>query len=339
MSISGAWITLNRSCNNRCKWCYAQGTSFHQTTMLQPMVMTLINFLSELKVTQVVLIGGEPTLFPNLTKVIQKSLEKGVRPILVTNGRKFCKKEFVRKILDSGLRDITISAKAADEFQYKQLTGADGFGEMLEGIRNLRKVAFSPQLSITITKPLIARIVEILDLFFKEGIEHISIDMAGPVISNEMVSLEDIPNPHELVRCCEETHEAMKRLGWTGYAFNISVPLCLFDQKILKELMEEKKVATCCHIQKGSGLIFDERANVIVCNHFPEYPIGKFGVDFFDQNSFMTFWHGESVETFRKKIRRYPSLKCKTCLLWNICGGGCFVKWLGFNPTEYIERR
>ena len=28
MEYKGCWITLNRACNLRCKWCYAQDTKF-----------------------------------------------------------------------------------------------------------------------------------------------------------------------------------------------------------------------------------------------------------------------------------------------------------------------
>ena len=30
MKYKAGWLTINRACNIRCKWCYAQGTGFNK---------------------------------------------------------------------------------------------------------------------------------------------------------------------------------------------------------------------------------------------------------------------------------------------------------------------
>lgn len=94
---------------------------------------------------------------------------------------------------------------------------------------------------------------------------------------------------------------------------------------------------TCCHIQGGEGLIFDQEGSVLPCNHFPSHPLGKFGVDFHDAKSFEKFWHGEEINNFRDITRRYPAEKCTDCSYWDQCGGGCFIEWLAFQPSDYIK--
>ena len=43
----------------------------------------------------------------------------------------------------------------------------------------------------------------------------------------------------------------------------------------LNEMLIKKKISTCCHVQKGNGIVFDVTGEIIPCNHFLGFPIEK----------------------------------------------------------------
>ena len=54
-----SWITLNRACNLRCKWCYAQSSGFSkQQEMDSSLYEKIIGIIKGLEIKKVILIGG-----------------------------------------------------------------------------------------------------------------------------------------------------------------------------------------------------------------------------------------------------------------------------------------
>lgn len=66
---------------------------------------------------------------------------------------------------------------------------------------------------------------------------------------------------------------------------------------------------------------------------------GKLGVDFNDAEGFKKFWEGSELREFRDEFNSYPHTNCITCPDWTNCGGGCKIKWLHYDPKDYIGRR
>jgi len=337
-SVTGAWLTVNRSCNNRCDWCYAKSTGFNKNDMSFSLAQQIITFLEEIEIKNVIIIGGEPTVYPHLSKVIKELNDRNINSHLITNGRKFANKAFTKRIVKSGIKKITFSAKGANPQHYKKLTGVDGYSEMINGARNLQDSGINVPFSITIVNDLIPHIFELLDNLLNEKIKNISFDMGSPIILNNKISADGIPNPQELADICIKIHNFLKAKK-VEYGFRISIPLCLLPEKEREEILTAKRIATCCHLQKGKGLIFDQEGNILPCNHFPLHPLCKFLRDFNNAETFQNLWKGTDVQKFRMLTRRYPSKKCQKCSNWDICGGGCFVKWGSMSKSVYRKYR
>ncbi|PIR93925.1 hypothetical protein COT97_04010 [Candidatus Falkowbacteria bacterium CG10_big_fil_rev_8_21_14_0_10_39_11] len=332
----GAWLTVNRKCNFRCGWCYARDTKFSTDDMSLDLARKLVVFLMELGVRETVLIGGEPTIYPHLVEVIKLLQDCKITPFLVTNGKRFVDYDYAEQIVSSGIKHIAISLKGADADQYKELTKVDCYDDVIAGYDNLQKLGIEPTISITIVSDLIPRIEELLVNLDNAGISAITFDMGTPVIVGDSISAEGIQDPRQLAQSCSEIYSFMKRRN-SRFNMRISVPLCLFPEDLRNEMITSNAIMTCCHIQSGSGVIFDQGGNLLPCNHFPSHPLGKFGVDFSDAESFRRFWSGDDLEAFRNVTRRYPSEKCESCSDWDKCGGGCFLEWLNFDPALFIR--
>ena len=121
------------------------------------------------------------------------------------------------------------------------------------------------------------------------------------------------------------------------YKMEVSFPLCLIEEEILNKLIDENRINTCCHVQAGRGIVFDTDFRILLCNHFIDYhysdvKAGELGVE-----EIMDVFNSDVAKTFRKTASYYPSKLCSKCEKWDICGGGCFTRWLFENPEEVIK--
>lgn len=119
----------------------------------------------------------------------------------------------------------------------------------------------------------------------------------------------------------------------------MTIPLCILDPDVKNELVNSKKITTSCHVPKGSGVIFSEDDEVLPCNHFTDVSYGKLGKDFRTAEEFKVFWNSEESLQFRKEFNSFPHANCSTCADWAVCGGGCKIKWMYYDPKDYIGKR
>lgn len=334
MKFSTAWLTTNRTCNNNCLWCYAKKTLRKTQIMDFEKAKIAIDELIKKGIHRIVLIGGEPTIYPHFIDLIRYINSKNIIVSIATNGRKFKDINFANEVLNAGANRIDISLKAITEKEYMENTGTYGLLEMLQGYNNLKKLGFSPTMSYVIVSDSRVKFDNLLSFLEKENISQISLQFVKPTLSlNETESILDLKKMGKFV---SYIYNKMK-LTKIQYSIEISFPLCLIEEEVLKYLIEEDKIFNCCHVPRGSGINLDEDFKVIPCNHFGEFPFSDIPVDFTNPSSLEELYKSPIVKHFRSTTRCYPSVKCSVCNLWEQCGGGCFTYWLCMNPNDYIK--
>lgn len=333
MFFSTAWLTTNRTCNNRCDWCYAKNTLNSCNIMDFEKAKIAVSELKRRNVKRIILIGGEPTIYPYFIELIQYIKESGIYVSVATNGRKFKDVSFAKQVLDAGIDHIDISLKAFTESEYKKNTGTYGLSEMICGYKNLKSLGFAPTISYVIVNDDHNSFNDLISFLLKENMSHVSLQFVKPVL--KLDHIEHIMDLKSMGNFVEYIYSAMSRSN-INYSIEISFPLCLIKKEILSSLIREDRIFNCCHVPRGSGINIDENFKIIPCNHFAEFPFSDEPIDFSNPKFLDSLYESSIVKSFRQKARCYPSVKCKSCDLWNICGGGCFTYWLTFDPNDYI---
>lgn len=335
MNIKSAWLTTNRSCNCRCEWCYAQKTLGPKSYMDIEKAKKAVSVLKKYNVKKIVLIGGEPTIYSHFLELVNYIHKNEISCTVATNGVAFEQMDFARATVDAGVNNINISLKATSEIDYKKYTGVEVLKSVMKGYSNLKSIGFNPVFSYVIVNDNQEEFDELINLLEKNQINQIGFQFVKPVI--EFDKTDSIMDLRAMASFVEYIYERMKKTD-IRYSLEISFPLCLIKKEILHKLINEKRITTCCHVQKGSGIVFDTDFKVLPCNHFAEYPFNETPIDFSRENAIEELWSSNEVIEFRDKARCYPSNVCETCNLWNICGGGCFTRWLFINPMDYINK-
>ncbi|MDO5556899.1 MAG: radical SAM protein [Clostridia bacterium] len=332
--IKTAWLTTNRTCNNNCEWCYAQN-KFDNSIMDFEKSKRAVDLLKKNGISKIVLIGGEPTIYSHFFDLISYVKQKKLSLAIATNGRMFKNYEFSKKVVDLGVDSVNISLKAIDEESYKKNTRCYGLTEMLDGYKNLKRLSFNPSVSYVIVNDDILELRALIKLLKENEISRIFLQFVKPVVEEN-----NLVNPNEIIKMGRFLTTIYNEMECNDIDYNVEVsfPLCLIEKDILLKLIAENRIRTGCHIQNGSGIVFDTEFKVLPCNHFANYPFDNSSIDLLDNNSINKLWNSDEVKIFRKRAQCYPSKQCIECELWNKCGGGCFTRWLFTDLSEVLKQ-
>lgn len=333
--LSTAWLTTNRNCNNQCSWCYAKNTWHNKCMMEFEKVKETVDRLYENGIKRIVLIGGEPTLYPHFFETVEYIRSKNIPVCIPSNGRIFSNINFCKKMADAGISSVDISIKAIDEESYKQSTGVDGFKQMINGYHNLKNIGIPVIASYVITKYDENEFDKLIELLKKEDFSPVTIQFVKPTLKLE--NCEQIMSILDMGKSVEYIYNRINNTN-IEYRFEISFPICMIDRGVFEALVKSGRIANCCQVPKGTGINFDENFKVIPCNHFAEFPLSDKPVDVKNFNEEVdSILESELAMKVRQLSSSYPTVKCQTCKDWYICGGGCFTRWLSADPNEYIK--
>ena len=314
-----AWLTTNRSCNCKCAWCYANDYKGKKATMDYNLAKKYIKELPKIGVRKVILIGGEPTIYKEITKIIKKLADERITVSMASNGIKFSDYKFAESLVSAGLKNVNISLKGTNEEEYLKSTLVYGLKKAIKGYHNLKKLGANVSLSYVLCTNDKTKIDELLNLIEKNKLNNISFQFYKPsIFTNDY----NTPTIDDLVSICSYVYDKFENRN-INYSIEMSLPLCHLPDDLLNNLIKKNRISTCCNISKGKGLVFDTNFNILPCNHFLNISLNTNPIK---PNQIVDFWNSAIPSEFRKKVNTYPNDKCRKCDKWKICGGGCFLR-------------
>lgn len=333
------WLTINRACNLRCEWCYAQDTLFHGNDMSYDMATALIDMCVSCGIHNYLLIGGEPTIHPSFFDIIQYLNNKKCKITIVTNGILLHKEEFCQNLAKYKENlHISISLKGANDEYYNNHCGAKAYHKVRVAIENCRLFEIPFSISYVISADNVENIVAFANELRSSGVtENISFSFCNETLdtSGEMSDVYSKHHPvmvnHLLSLQYNELNDALNG----DFTLHQTYPLCICNDNVLSEMITRKQVSTSCHVHNRSGVIFDTDGSILLCNHFVGYGVGKFGIDYHDTQTFIKFWESSEMLNLHKKLTSMPSLECSSCPKKEFCGGGCCIQWFAHTFDEY----
>ena len=328
MDINTCWLTLNRVCNLRCFFCYAKNTEYSpDSTMTLEKAKKIIDFCKEGNINHIILIGGEPTVYPDLFEVIKYAKDNGITSSLVTNGIKLKKLEYCKNLLDSGITRIDISVKGNDCQDFIRVTEFDKFGDVMSAIQNLNKLNAQFSCSMVITKENVKTFCQGVKNAFDNGAKYMGLSFAYDFCMDENKEKDYLlkNNPYQLITEFVSQIDTLNAITNEKWSIECGFPLCLYSEEQLNKLSSH--LVTSCQLLENGGIIFDHELNIIPCNTMFPIKLGKLGKDF---NSFDDFKEYSQNGQYREAIDyliSVPSEKCLDCKMLEYCGGGCVNFW------------
>lgn len=135
-------VSVTKRCNLNCSYCGSRNEKAQELTPLQ--IENIVRAFAHHGITKVRLTGGEPLVRNDIAEIAGRiSRIDGIKKLaLTTNG--ILLRDYACKLKHAGVTAINISLDTTDREQYKQITGLDGLGRVLEGIDECEKAGLSP---------------------------------------------------------------------------------------------------------------------------------------------------------------------------------------------------
>lgn len=317
------WLTLTRACNLHCAWCYSpQAHQNIPSHMDEKTVLKLIEPLAQQGVMRFVLIGGEPTLFPGIDRIIKWIINIGCLVGVATNGILLADTEFAKNFCYEQVF-FNISLKGVCEQEYISLTGRPGLSEAIRGIKTLNKLKVNYILSFVLTKNSAEQLNTLHKLLLSAHVDEIVFQTDKPRFFNPLTA-EYIQTLAESCKVADQIFSATR--DFLKYKFELSFPLCMIEKSFAAKLIKENLIDICCDIGKCNGIVLDCDGSLLPCNHFIGYPLLDGPAD---ANQIISYCKSNAYKTFANFANRFPMKKCKSCSWWNVCRGGCLIEWIG----------
>lgn len=137
------YVDVGRPCNSACLYCavppHADTQGFAPLDRLSSQIAAGVAAGCD----RAILIGGEPTIYPELPALLGRLREAGVgdRTILMTNGLRLADERFLASLVEGGVSTFHISVDTADEAVFDALSRSSGrFGKQGAGLDNALRV-------------------------------------------------------------------------------------------------------------------------------------------------------------------------------------------------------
>ena len=333
------WITINRSCNLRCSFCYASNTLESSKTMFFKDALKIVDFCHEANVEKIILIGGEPTLYCDVFDLIKYAKVKNIKVSIVTNGVKLSSLEYCKSLIESGIDEIGISLKGNDKNDFKYVTGKDMFVKVIDGMKNLKSLSYPFSCSMVITKSNLFTFLNGVKVAFKNGCNGISLSFAYDFCTSKEKDENYLikNNPYYFIRAFVSQIDKLNKISNERWSFESGYPLCVFNDRQIKKFGGH--LVTTCQLLNRNGIIFDTELCVLPCNTMHLIKMGKLGVDFESYDEFCHYVKEGLYKQVMSYITSLPSEDCKECPKLQNCGGGCVCFWTNTSFDKLKEKK
>ncbi|MBU4216560.1 radical SAM protein [Candidatus Parcubacteria bacterium] len=170
------WVRVTKVCNNNCLFCHDTGNQDGTSIAYEEIVKELKSgFLGGAK--RVIISGGEPTLHPDVVKIISQAKKIGYTHVqMISNGRMFAYDDFAEKLKKAGLDEVTVSLHSHNKQILEEIIGVKGvYEQTMKGLLNVIAHNLIVSIDIVVTKLNYKTLSQTLNFFIKLGVYEFDI--------------------------------------------------------------------------------------------------------------------------------------------------------------------
>jgi MoaA/NifB/PqqE/SkfB family radical SAM enzyme len=175
--MSSVEVKVGVVCNNSCIFCFNEIRDWQKSLEeIKEEVIQAKNAGADM----INFTGGEITIRRDFFDMIQFARNQGLKVSLQTNGRAFYYKKFAEQVCAWGIDFFLISLHADSAARYKKLCGVDGYGQVIDGIKNLLDLKQSITLNCVLSKQNIRKARQIAEHHAALGVGRLQFGWVTP---------------------------------------------------------------------------------------------------------------------------------------------------------------
>lgn len=300
-----SWNTTN-ACNLYCQHCYRDAGTSVKNELNTEEATALIDEIAKAGFKIMIFSGGEPLMRPDIYQLIAHAAQKGLRPVLGTNGT-LITPEVARKLKEAGTAAVGISLDSIDASRHDQFRAVSGaWQKAVDGMRACKREGLPFQVHTTVVEWNYDEVEEITDFAVSVGARGHHIFFLVP--TGRAVDIEK-----ESLRATQYEN-LIRRLLKKQQQVDIEVkPTCAPQFMRIAEQMGLKLRFSRGCLAGISYCIISPTGNVQPCAYL-DIPVGNVRITPFNE-----IW--KSNEVFNKLRSMEYGGQCGTCRYKKVCGG------------------
>jgi hypothetical protein len=193
-------IALDYRCNLRCLGCHA----CHDTgeSLSGERVVAILRQGRASGIASLWIGGGEPTLRPDLFRVIRTARRLGYTRVLVqTNGVRLAYPAYTEALCSAGVTDLSFNVKSHDAARHDELSGGRSHAFVLQALDHVRGRGVRLAADVLLTKKTAPDLETTVRFFTGRGVERFVLwllsaaDVSTPDVVAEVPLLSDLSGP------------------------------------------------------------------------------------------------------------------------------------------------
>jgi len=185
------------NCNLSCRHCYINKEQHGRTTLpIETINSWLGAFAGKKETANVIFLGGEPTLHPDLFFAVKHARKKGFKSITIdTNGYLF--NDILSKIEPDEVDFISFSLDGATTATNDMIRGKGSYNKCISGIKKAVSKGFGTSLIYTVSRANIHELGMMPPLLDHLGIDRLFIQVIGirGKTANKRLLKDELENP------------------------------------------------------------------------------------------------------------------------------------------------
>ena len=223
-----AYLQVARVCNQKCVFC---SNPANGRVISWDEAAALVDSFVKSKAAGVILTGGEPTLFPELPRLVAYAVSRGLPPRLITNGQNTADGRTLRRLAAAGLTHMHISVHSCRPAVQAALSGkADSLANIRKSLRHAARLGLRVDINTVINKSNADHLSELVRWVVEQAphVRHFVWNNLDPLMNQASLNPEVVPRLRDFE---VELHKAMAWLDQTGRTFRVErVPLCFMSE-------------------------------------------------------------------------------------------------------------
>lgn len=302
-------------CNLKCAFCVREKNVFRPKSLSLEQFQ---NIFDQVRPVRVTFAGdGEPTLCPDIWKMVAHARDRGAKTIITSNWT--IGPRIAEKALDAGLSALRVSIDAATASTYVAMRKADYHNVIVEGIRRLQELkrergSTTPDVGFeyVVGRDNIHEMEAVLDLARDLGLCRVNfrpLNLVG--IEEREGELLGGLTKERYRNALHETHAHAQRLGVATNLEEIIGLLPFYEVRYAPEFNPEKRSPDCIYPWVQVYVAVDGKVTPCCALQMDE---GVSLGNMFEQG-FDAVWNGQAYRKMRKDIvdRRVEFKSCITC--------------------------
>lgn len=300
-----SWNTTN-ACNLYCRHCYRDAGASAENELNTEEAIAMIDEIVKSGFKIMIFSGGEPLMRADIYQLIAHAAQKGLRPVLGTNGT-LITPQVARKLKEAGIMAAGISLDSVDAAKHDRFRGISGAWEKaVAGMRACRQEGLPFQIHTTVVDWNYDEVEELTDFAVAEGGRGHHVFFLVP--TGRAVDIEQ-----ESLRATQYEN-LIRRLMKKQQEVDIEVkPTCAPQFMRIADQMGLKLRFTRGCLAGISYCIISPTGNVQPCAYL-DIPVGNVRT-----TPFSKIW--KDNEVFNKLRSMDYQGGCGTCRYKKVCGG------------------